>query len=123
LQVGEEILAGHRFPHRHLANSAGRGLKRIAFESAGALNGSSILELNKRQGLPSSCDPSTSGGALSANVRKVHQSRYLPTLTGLATAISEDECDEAVTAFTRGLQIVGTAKNAGFRLQWKNHRG
>ncbi len=30
-------------------------------------------------------------GALSANVRKVHQSYYLPTMTGLATAIYENE--------------------------------
>ena len=29
-------------------------------------------------------------GALSANVRKVHQTYYLPTMTGLATAIYED---------------------------------
>jgi gallate dioxygenase len=30
-------------------------------------------------------------GALSANVKKVHQSYYLPTMTGLATAIYENE--------------------------------
>jgi gallate dioxygenase len=30
-------------------------------------------------------------GALSANVRKVHHSYYLPTMTGLATAVFEDE--------------------------------
>ncbi len=30
-------------------------------------------------------------GALSANVRKVHQSYYLPTMTGLATLVLEDE--------------------------------
>jgi gallate dioxygenase len=33
-------------------------------------------------------------GALSANVRKVHQSYYLPTMTGLATAIYENEAVE-----------------------------
>ena len=33
-------------------------------------------------------------GALSANVRKVHQSYYLPTMTGLATAIYENEAIE-----------------------------
>lgn len=34
-------------------------------------------------------------GALSANVRKVHQSYYLPTMTGLATAIYENEAAES----------------------------
>jgi gallate dioxygenase len=33
-------------------------------------------------------------GALSANVKKVHQSYYLPTMTGLATAIYENEASE-----------------------------
>jgi len=33
-------------------------------------------------------------GALSASVRKVHQSYYLPSMTGLATAIYEDESGE-----------------------------
>ena len=33
-------------------------------------------------------------GALSANVKKVHQSYYLPTMTGLATAIYENEAIE-----------------------------
>jgi len=33
-------------------------------------------------------------GALSANVKKVHQSYYLPTMTGLATAIYENEAAE-----------------------------
>lgn len=33
-------------------------------------------------------------GALSTNVRKVHQSYYLPTMTGLATAIYENEAIE-----------------------------
>jgi gallate dioxygenase len=36
-------------------------------------------------------------GALSANVKKVHQSYYLPTMTGLATAIYENECMEPMT--------------------------
>jgi gallate dioxygenase len=35
-------------------------------------------------------------GALSANVKKVHQSYYLPTMTGLATAIYENEAVEAM---------------------------
>jgi gallate dioxygenase len=29
--------------------------------------------------------------ALSANVKKIHQTYYLPTMTGLATAIYENE--------------------------------
>jgi len=33
-------------------------------------------------------------GALSANVKKVHSSYYLPTMTGLATAVFEDESIE-----------------------------
>lgn len=33
-------------------------------------------------------------GALSANIKKVHQSYYLPTMTGLATAIYENEAIE-----------------------------
>ncbi len=36
-------------------------------------------------------------GALSANVKKVHQSYYLPTMTGLATAIYENEDVEPMT--------------------------
>jgi gallate dioxygenase len=34
-------------------------------------------------------------GALSANVRKIHQTYYLPTMTGLATAIYENETIES----------------------------
>ena len=34
-------------------------------------------------------------GALSANIKKIHQSYYLPTMTGLATAIYENEVDRA----------------------------
>jgi gallate dioxygenase len=34
-------------------------------------------------------------GALSANIKKVHQTYYLPTMTGLATAIYENEALEA----------------------------
>ncbi len=33
-------------------------------------------------------------GALSANIRKIHQTYYLPTMTGLATAIYENEAGE-----------------------------
>ena len=35
-------------------------------------------------------------GALSANVRKIHQSYYLPTMTGLATAIYENEAVDSM---------------------------
>jgi len=35
-------------------------------------------------------------GALSANIRKVHQTYYLPTMTGLATAIYENEASETL---------------------------
>ena len=40
-------------------------------------------------------------GALSANVKKVHQSYYLPTMTGLATAIYENESIEPMADTTR----------------------
>jgi len=40
-------------------------------------------------------------GALSANVKKVHQSYYLPTMTGLATAIYENEAIEPMADTTR----------------------
>jgi gallate dioxygenase len=33
-------------------------------------------------------------GALSANIRKLHQSYYLPSMTGIATAIYEDEAPQ-----------------------------
>jgi gallate dioxygenase len=33
-------------------------------------------------------------GALSANVRKIHQNYYLPTMTGLTTVIYENESSE-----------------------------
>ncbi|HEY4361327.1 MAG TPA: gallate dioxygenase [Bryobacteraceae bacterium] len=36
-------------------------------------------------------------GALSANVKKVHQSYYLPTMTGLATAIYENQASAPVS--------------------------
>jgi gallate dioxygenase len=36
-------------------------------------------------------------GALSANVKKVHQTYYLPTMTGLATAIYENQAIEPMT--------------------------
>jgi len=35
-------------------------------------------------------------GALSANIRKIHQTYYLPTMTGLATAIYENEAIESI---------------------------
>jgi gallate dioxygenase len=35
-------------------------------------------------------------GALSANIRKIHQTYYLPTMTGLATAIYENEATSSV---------------------------
>ena len=40
-------------------------------------------------------------GALSANVRKVHQTYYLPTMTGLATAIYENETVEPMAEATQ----------------------
>ena len=40
-------------------------------------------------------------GALSANVRKVHQTYYLPTMTGLATAIYENESTEPLPSANR----------------------
>jgi gallate dioxygenase len=36
-------------------------------------------------------------GAMSANIRKIHQTYYLPTMTGIATAIYENEAVEAIT--------------------------
>ena len=35
-------------------------------------------------------------GAMSANIRKIHQTYYLPTMTGIATAIYENEAVEAM---------------------------
>jgi gallate dioxygenase len=35
-------------------------------------------------------------GALSANIKKIHQSYYLPTMTGLATAIYENEAIQSI---------------------------
>ncbi|MFZ5692737.1 MAG: gallate dioxygenase [Pseudomonadota bacterium] len=35
-------------------------------------------------------------GAMSANIRKIHQTYYLPTMTGIATAIYENEAVESV---------------------------
>jgi gallate dioxygenase len=40
-------------------------------------------------------------GALSANVRKIHQSYYLPTMTGLATAIYENEAVDSMADTAR----------------------
>jgi len=40
-------------------------------------------------------------GALSANIKKIHQSYYLPTMTGLATAIYENESIEPMADTTR----------------------
>ena len=39
-------------------------------------------------------------GALSANVRKIHQTYYLPSMTGIATAIYENEAIRAVASDT-----------------------
>jgi gallate dioxygenase len=47
-------------------------------------------------------------GALSSNIRKIHQTYYLPTMTGIATAIYENEAVEAMAdANTRYLEHVG----------------
>ncbi len=35
-------------------------------------------------------------GAMSANIRKIHQTYYLPTMTGIATAIYENEAVESI---------------------------
>ncbi len=40
-------------------------------------------------------------GALSANIKKIHQTYYLPTMTGLATAIYENESIEPMADTTR----------------------
>lgn len=40
-------------------------------------------------------------GALSANIRKVHQTYYLPSMTGIATAIYENKASVAVAGETR----------------------
>lgn len=40
-------------------------------------------------------------GALSANIRKVHQSYYLPSMTGIATAVYENQASAAVAGETR----------------------
>jgi gallate dioxygenase len=58
-------------------------------------------------------------GALSANVRKVHQSYYLPTMTGLATAIYENESIEPMADTTSAYaqhvqrQLAGVEKLEG----------
>jgi gallate dioxygenase len=58
-------------------------------------------------------------GALSANVKKVHQSYYLPTMTGIATAIYENEASEPIADTARryrkhlGRQLEGIEKLEG----------
>ena len=58
-------------------------------------------------------------GALSANVRKIHQTYYLPSMTGIATAIYENEAGEApadtLTAYRAHVarQLAGVEKLAG----------
>ena len=42
-------------------------------------------------------------GALSAQMRKLHQTYYLPSMTGIATAIYENEADAGAVAI-RGPQ-------------------
>lgn len=44
-------------------------------------------------------------GALSANIKKIHQSYYLPTMTGLATAIYENESIEPMSDTIRDYRI------------------
>lgn len=47
-------------------------------------------------------------GALSANVRKIHQTYYLPSMTGIATAIYENEAVEPTAAIVeRHMEHVG----------------
>ena len=58
-------------------------------------------------------------GAMSANVRKIHQSYYLPSMTAIATAIYENEAGEApvdtVAGYSRhvGHQLAGAEKLEG----------
>ena len=60
-------------------------------------------------------------GALSANVKKIHQSYYLPTMTGFATAIYENEAVEphgtdetaGITRITCSHQLAGIEKLEG----------
>lgn len=58
-------------------------------------------------------------GALSANVRKIHQSYYLPTMTGLATAIYENQAidppADTLTAYREHIhhQLKGAEKLEG----------
>ena len=40
-------------------------------------------------------------GALSANIRKIHQTYYLPTMTGLATAIYENQSIQPMASETK----------------------
>ena len=41
-------------------------------------------------------------GAMSANVRKLHQTYYLPSMTGIATVIYENDADAAPCDDGRG---------------------
>jgi gallate dioxygenase len=59
-------------------------------------------------------------GALSANVRKVHQAYYLPSMTGIATAVFENEAIEPMATDTKsaylehiGHQLKGAEKLEG----------
>ena len=58
-------------------------------------------------------------GALSANIRKIHQTYYLPSMTALATAIYENEAGGPGTAATKdfvehmGHQLAGVETLAG----------
>lgn len=52
-------------------------------------------------------------GALSANVRKIHQSYYLPTMTGLATAIYENEAIEPMADTVRAYRAHMNEQMAG----------
>jgi gallate dioxygenase len=60
-------------------------------------------------------------GAMSANIRKIHQTYYLPTMTGIATAIYENEAvesmaDEAINERYRahiGRQLAGAESLPG----------
>ena len=44
-------------------------------------------------------------GALSANVRKVHQAYYLPSMTGIATAVYENEAIEPMATDTKSAYL------------------
>jgi gallate dioxygenase len=86
-----------------------------------ALTGMTIAEFAERGGFESAEVVMwlIMRGALSSNVRKVHQSYYLPSMTALATAIYENEASEPAPAVVEAdrqravKQIAGLEKLSG----------